>query len=292
MKRKLVEQGKTTLMISLPIDWIRKFGLQKGDEIEVDEQGGELVIKTEKSFKQNNKVIDLAEYGFMKKRAILTSYLQGVDELELKFIDIKQIKEIEEKILNELIGFEIIKQTPNSLILKDISGSSEQNFDMILKRTFLIIESMGDELVKSLENRQKNLEHVIMMDKEVNKLSSYSIRILNKKGYKDFKKIPIIYSILLELEFVGNYYRYVAHDIMEKQMEITAADIQNLKLVNKLFGIFSETFFSHKKEGIMSLRENYEKLKKNLKGNKKMDMYSYQALMNIMAMTNNLLLIF
>jgi phosphate uptake regulator len=156
MKRKLVEQGKTTLMVSLPIDWIRKFGLQKGDEIEVDERGGELVIKTEKSFKQNNKAIDLTEYGLMKNRAVLSAYLQGVDELELKFTDIKQIKEIEERVLNELIGFEIIKQTPNSLILKDISGSSEQNFDMILRRTFLVIESMAEELVKSLETGHKS----------------------------------------------------------------------------------------------------------------------------------------
>ena len=46
MKRKLVKQGTTTLMISLPSKWLKNNALNKGDEIEIsDDQNGLIITK-------------------------------------------------------------------------------------------------------------------------------------------------------------------------------------------------------------------------------------------------------
>ena len=36
MKRKVVQQGPSTLMVSLPAKWAKRLGIKKGDEINID----------------------------------------------------------------------------------------------------------------------------------------------------------------------------------------------------------------------------------------------------------------
>ena len=47
MKRKVVQQGAATLMISLPSKWAREKGLKKGHEVNIDEDSGKLVVSIE-----------------------------------------------------------------------------------------------------------------------------------------------------------------------------------------------------------------------------------------------------
>ena len=48
MKRKLVSQGRATLTISLPSKWLKTFGLKAGDDIDIEEKGADLIVKTER----------------------------------------------------------------------------------------------------------------------------------------------------------------------------------------------------------------------------------------------------
>jgi len=50
MKRKIVEQGLSkTKVVSLPIKWVRKYGLEKGDEVVIEEAGPKLILSTTKT---------------------------------------------------------------------------------------------------------------------------------------------------------------------------------------------------------------------------------------------------
>ena len=44
MKRKIVKQGAATLMISLPSKWCKKFGLKKGDEVDIETANDSLLV--------------------------------------------------------------------------------------------------------------------------------------------------------------------------------------------------------------------------------------------------------
>ncbi len=44
MRRKIVQQGTATLMVSLPASWARKNGIEKGAEVEVQEQKDRIII--------------------------------------------------------------------------------------------------------------------------------------------------------------------------------------------------------------------------------------------------------
>jgi len=50
MKRKIIQLAGKTMVVSLPAEWIRKFKVNKGDEVELKEEGKRIIINTDKEF--------------------------------------------------------------------------------------------------------------------------------------------------------------------------------------------------------------------------------------------------
>lgn len=297
MRRKAIQLANKTIVVSLPAKWVKQQGIKKGDEIEVEEGDSRLFLSTESKPSEIKKTINIDEYGPMKNRIVLSNYLQGVDELELIFNKTEEIKEIKERVVNELIGFEIIKQTANSLILKDISGFSEQDLNRIISRIFLIIESTSKELLEALENKQEDLNHIISIDKETNRMAYYSIRILNKREHEEIKKLPILYSTILLLEKIGDLYRDLARYIMGNNIKLSKEDLENLKLISELFLIIKKLYFNFKKEDLVNLYSSYENIKKRIfsnlekrKSDARLYMYYSHLILEIVSINNDILL--
>ncbi len=294
MRRKAIQLANQTIVISLPIKWVRQHGIKKGDEIEVEEKEEKIVVSIQKEPEEIKKIINLDDYGIMQNRIVLSQYLKGVDELEIKFSKPHKIKE---RIANKLIGFEIIKQTSNSITFKDLSRFSNQDLSQIIKRIFLIIESMGFELLESLEKNQKNLEHIIEIDEEINKMAYYAIRVLSKQGSGKSKESPLLYSIILCLESIGDKYREIAKKITEKKINLTKKDLQNIKITNEFFVLFKNFFLDIKKEKLIEWAEFYEANKNNFAINSKreeqnifLNTYLIEITGDILMMNNNLLM--
>src|SRR3989344_5348913 len=63
MKRKLVRQGGSAMTITLPSDWVKRFKLEGGDEIDLEEQQGKLIISTEAGKKENSIELSVSGLG-------------------------------------------------------------------------------------------------------------------------------------------------------------------------------------------------------------------------------------
>ena len=46
MKRKVIQIADSTQLISLPRKWALKYGIKKGDELDVEEQGSNVLVST------------------------------------------------------------------------------------------------------------------------------------------------------------------------------------------------------------------------------------------------------
>ena len=53
-KRKVSLIGPSTLMVSLPSKWVKEFGVKKGDEINITENGPNLLLESQKLKKENH----------------------------------------------------------------------------------------------------------------------------------------------------------------------------------------------------------------------------------------------
>ncbi len=170
MNRKLVKQGTATLMVSLPIKWVKKFNLKKGDEVGIEEQENAVVITSSRA----------VSIEADKLQKLISLYREGFDEIEITFKDIKVIDKTRE-ILNELPGFDIVQQKKDSCLIKYISGKEE---NAMQKLHSLLADSFG-ELLNDFKSREKNLTHIVYADANINKQANLAMR-LNRNNSKLF----------------------------------------------------------------------------------------------------------
>ncbi|VVB79567.1 Uncharacterised protein [uncultured archaeon] len=262
VSRKLVKQGAATLMISLPSKWIKTNKLDKGDEVEMEERGKDLVISTENMAQKSKKVLDITGFSPLVNRILIFEYVKGYDELEVKFKDSQEIKDFQKRVINELLGFEIVRQTQTSLFIKDITGAENQDIDELVKRIFFILDSMVDELIIALEKNQ-DLDPIIDTDIAVNKFVHFCLRMLNKKGYNIPEKTISIYSIVSNLEDIGDCYKRLAKDF--KKIKPTKEYLNILREIKGQLSLFKDLIYGYDKKKLIKYAQDYERIKENIK---------------------------
>lgn len=268
MKRKVIKQGHNTLTITLPAKWVEQNGVKAGDEIEIWESGKNLLISKETKKELKRIDIDISGLDFASIRHKMRSaYKLGYDEIYLTFNNpiTKEFKTGEERAVtqlinhevNNLLGCEIIQQTKYSCLIKDYSFTSTEELDNILRKIFFMIIDYGDELLEEAKNMNKLLLET-MWEKHFNisKFIFYYLRTLNRIGYKDSAKTPIIYYILSSLDDILDIEKYCASDLLKfKQKKLQNKTLQILQKVLDEFRTFHEYFYKPEVEKLLRFAE-------------------------------------
>ncbi len=231
MKRRVVLHGSSTLTISLPSDWVKRFNVGKGDELNLEEYGKELRISTESTgFEQ--KQIDIENLERVGKSFITSSYRQGYDEIDFSYKDNNYLETIQNLISREITGFEVVRNQNNRCVIKDLTGHNRDEFDTALRRTWLLMLDLSNESLNAIKKGEcKDLKSIKLIDYSINKFSNYCLRILIKKGRYDYKKTPSYYHFVRCLE-----------EIADKYKELCVFHSKNLKRVgNDMIELFVRT---------------------------------------------------
>ncbi len=242
MKRKIIRLGSATLVASLPSKWTKKYNLKRGDEINVDERGNEILISAKKTLEAEKKEIDLVKLGSLRNQATQATYFSGADEVKIHSSDPSLIEKLDFP-LSQLIGFEITEQEKTSCVIRDISGTTETDFKTIVRRLLLIINNMGDDIQEAIENRKTNLEHIQSMNLTSNKFAFLCLRKLNQQGYSEFQHTPTMYFIINMLEALADVYRDLAKYIVENQLKFRPETIKVYKEAHALYKEYQAIFF-------------------------------------------------
>jgi len=255
MKRKVIQIANSTQLVSLPRKWALKYGIKKGDEMEVEEQGNKILISTDKGTDMGYKEIDI---NGLDRTTILyyiqTLYRAGYDEIKITFTnpttfhfrlnENENIISIIHNEVNRLIGYEIIQQKENFCIVKNLSQSTISEFDSVLRRIFLLINDTSSDLLKGAKEMSHSLiETVEEKHDSITKFVSYCLRLLNKYGYPDHRKTAIVYHIVLTLDRLTDVLKNVARDILKIKRRFDVKTIQLIQLVDQCIHTYSEYFF-------------------------------------------------
>jgi len=263
MKRKIIQMAGKTMVVSLPSNWVKKYGIKKGEEVEVEERGTNITINSGKSVSTEKFKFSASGLHPLIRRTLLRAYLEGYDEIEISFDEKEQFSLIHNLVSNELIGFEITKQEKNICLIKDIAPVSEGEFDNILRRIFLMVKSMGETSLEAIKKKdKKELEAVIKKDLEVNKFSNFCIRLLNKRGYKDFKKTTTYFFVLNQLESIADEYKHAIRETLKTDLKFGQGTMQMYQKINDFFNQCYEFHYLLKKEKAVNTAVKYESLKK------------------------------
>jgi phosphate uptake regulator len=258
MKRKVVKQGHNALTVTMPASWIKENGIRGGDEIDVETRGKELIIKKNGSL--GAEKINFKMYGDIKylPRHLSVLYRLGYDEIKVEFDNPAIVDRIQEEI-EEMLGLEIVDQGENYCIIKNIASGLDNEFEDILRKIFLNILHCGEQsLILIKRGDFKSLESLKQLSKVNNRLSNFCERLLNKEGYKDYKKTILVYVMVWNLEQVEDYYSNIFQYLINQNKKISVSKeiIRMYEDVNKLIDMYYNLFYSFDMKNISSLKEN------------------------------------
>ncbi|MBI4142187.1 AbrB/MazE/SpoVT family DNA-binding domain-containing protein [Candidatus Woesearchaeota archaeon] len=250
-RRKVIKQGKGTLTMSLPMQWIKQLRINAGDEIEVEHRGMQLIVGPGR--KQSKKTTEIDISGFCKGLVYVllnNSYIRGDDEIKITFETPEQYEALNEGI-KQLLGFEIVEQTKNTCVVKELAKGDSEDFETLLRRIFLILLSIAEEGCTAMQNNDmKTLNIIQKRDENINVLVNYSLRMLNKKGGADINKSMHYYALLLFLEQLGDQYARLYRDVKKISTKTTPI----MKETAQLIRTFYELFYKFEKQKANNLK--------------------------------------
>ena len=287
MKRKVIKQGHDTLTITLPSKWAKKFGIKAGDELDLIEQKKSILINPAKDAEVGEISVDVRGFTIqLLWRYIISSYRAGYDQIKVIFeesakdhknlytafsyntfeyiqskdhlLKLSQIEAIQ-ALVNRLIGIEIIDQKDNSCIIKEMSELSYKEFDNSLRRIFLIIKEMGSHIQQSLSGDKNGLKSIHMIDTHLDRFEDFCLRVLNKKGYVNFNKTSIVYSIIFLLEMIGDEYKEVSIKLLSSR-NVSKKLTESIRATIVMFNNLYSLFYSFDKESLKKIYEEYNKI--------------------------------
>lgn len=237
--------GKT-MVISLPASWVKKYGVKKGEELEVEEENNSLTIKTDKGLKKEGKIVlNVSGHSKLIRRYIGNLYKEGYDEIRLTFDNPLVLKEIE-KHIDLFLGFQIVEHGKDFCIIKNVAKVSHEEFDNVFRRSFFLTLSLANESLDLIKKKEFNkLKETAQLEHNQNKQYIFCLRVLNKYGYKVSKKMTFMYLLVERLEEICDEYRYICDCLSQesKKTEISKEVLLLYENVNNFLKLFYDCYY-------------------------------------------------
>ncbi len=244
MQRKVCQVGPATLMVSLPSKWCRSNNVKKGDEIDVNEEGSRLILGGKSKKRKESVSLNAKGVPHVLYRAIGALYKAGYDEIELFYDAPEELSIIQHELGRTCVGFEMVEQTKNKVVIRSITTLEKEEFEVILRRCFLSVLSMADESLECATKLDKpGMEKVILSDDSVNRYSDFCRRIINK-GLGIKGREPPVYFIAEQLEKVGDMYRDLMKHLLNHPIKLSKSSLKVYKEVNLFLRSFYEIYYN------------------------------------------------
>lgn len=284
MRRKIIKQGHNTLTLTLPSEWAKRFNLHAGNEVEMFEKENGLFVTTDKNKEHKRAEITITgmEIPIIWKY-FMAVYREGYDEVLVKFdpamriespfkfltqhktdakyrkdsSEKKSIIEVLPKFVSRFIGFEIVEHGKDSVLIKEMGDLTAKEFENSLRRVFLILQQMFEEMIEAIETEKpETLEHIHDIDINLDKFQDYCIRILNRVGNVELKKTHSLFAILFFLELIGDEFKNIAqHVLYDFKKQKLKELLPVAKSIQEQFNIYYSFFYTYDLAKIRQMSE-------------------------------------
>lgn len=271
-KRKVSLIGPSTLMISLPSKWVKEYGVVKGDELNIDTSGRNLIIETSSLKKSKPLIIDLKGMNASLVRYNLyAAYRGGFDKIKVSFDDENVfddngkknllVFDVINEVVSNLIGIEIFAQRESYVEVREVSVVNHEEFLNTLRRIFITLVNTSSDMKDAIESKNKIILDRVkgLSDKKINRLCDFCSRIINKGGIVESNKIPQYYSLISCLEEIGDSMEEIC-DINLKKM----SSFNEVVMLNKALESLYRLFCGYDADKL----KDFYKLKNNLRDTK------------------------
>ncbi len=220
--RRVQFTGKSSFVLSLPIEWVRTMHISKNESLGIQIQSdGSLRIlphpTIEPAIREKELDVDVIKDPTFLFRCMVGSYIAG--HTSIRVISSKTLSPLIRKSVRDFtqmtIGQQIVEETDSSMVIKDLLNPTEMPFENSIKRMYVIIKTVFQDAILSLEQRDRALaEDIVHRDTEVDKLQWLIFRqyhllledlTLSDKMHTSLKQALNYYVVCRILERVGDH---------------------------------------------------------------------------------------
>lgn len=213
MERKVMKQGPSTLVVSLPSKWTKKYNIKKGSSIFLHEQGSTITIKKQPEKSETKTTIDVTGTLPVTHRIVSALYKAGYDEIVVKYSTSHEAKAVLEA-AQSMQGHQVMKHEKNIIVIQRIMNMDTETFDTLYRKCFQMVVEMAQETKKALEtNDKERMEEVILKDQLMAVFADYTRRML-LLGYAEEHGAEQ-YHIVVQLEKVADRFKYLCRWYLE-----------------------------------------------------------------------------
>ena len=279
--RRVQMTGGSSYIITLPKEWIKTSKIKKNDPIGLLAQSdGTLLITSKIKQEQLYKTKEFDTNKILKQnfllRQLIGAYISGYTS-----IIVKSTTRMPTAVRNTIrvftqttIGQEIVEETDNSIILKDLLNPIEMPLDRTIKRMQIIVKGMNEDALKAVKTSDIKLaDEIILRDTEVDRLHWLIARqyhmILQNVSLAEKMNITIDLSstyflISRIIERIGDHIVRITKNIQHLNI-----NKQNQKIISKIeiannlaLNIFNKSIGAFFRKDIKSSNENIDTVEK------------------------------
>ena len=224
--RKVQRLGPSTLAMTLPAEWAREHGVEKGDEVTIRTgETGTLTVLSESASGEDTTAHvyadDLDADGL--ERAIVAQYVLGRRVINVGKrdgpLDSEHINAVY-RAETQLMGLGVIEETPDAIAIRCSVDPEDFTLDNLLERLENTGSTMRTEAMKALAHGNPDLaERALNRERQANKIFVLLLRLM----FTAYQNPNLARAVGLESGFPLVGYRSVA-----KNLELTADHAQEI----------------------------------------------------------------
>jgi len=255
--RKLMQLGQSSMVVSLPKEWLDQYKLTKGDELFFEVHGdGSLGISPRDAIRNKVSTITIkvppsADNGLVE-RQLIACYLNNYQELIIESTKVftSAQQEVIRARLKELMGLQIIETSSKMIRIQSIVNVPDLDLERSLTRAYSITTSMLQDTIQALETFDVDLaKSVEKMDGDINQfyfliLKQLQFALQNPSTMKelgiDLVDVLSYYAALRRVEHIADQSKVIASYV--EDLKSYKAPDELLQLLNSFLKQVYDTY--------------------------------------------------
>jgi len=279
--RRIQMTGGSSYIVTLPKDWIKSLNIKKNDQVGlITQSDGTLLVTPKIDREQTQKIREFDVSSVTNQdyllRQLIGAYIAGYNSIEIKSSSRMSpaTKMTTRKFKETTIGQEIVEETDSMVIVKDLLNPAEMPFDRTIKRMYIIVKGMHEDIMTAIQRNDKKLiEDVLLRDNEVDRLHWLVARqhniILQNVSFAEKMGITIelaTTSFLISriIERIGDHVIRIAKNAVNlTDKEINKEMLEKLEYSSNLaMNIFNKSITSFLRKDVKSANETIDSVSK------------------------------
>ena len=255
MKRKLVKQGTSTMMVSLPSKWIKSNGLDKGSEVDIEEKENQIVISGKPTGTKKELKISVKGFSQTAIRSMITNaYRLSYGKVDIEFGTAQEFNIITETLRKSLIGFEIVSRTDKECTIENITEPGQEHSGNVFLKLLYNIDELIDA-VKKMMKGSAEIQYIKEIEENIQRYDNFCRRTAHNA-----KNPVLLTAYYKEIVQAQREIYMIAIYLEKKKIRLSSQTMNQYESLAKYFGNIKDAYMKND----LSLAEKAHKMEKEL----------------------------